>query len=85
MTRHTVVAQRPGTADHAAPPEEPADHSGPDAAAVAQYASTLLPGVLWVLGTYAFDGAVPGPLHGAVGLIVTAACTVAVGWARRRG
>ncbi len=85
MSRHTVVAQRPGTADHAAPTDEQPDRSGADPAAVAQYASTLLPGVLWVLGTYAFDGAVPGPLHGAVGLLVTAVCTVAVGWARRRG
>jgi hypothetical protein len=81
MSRHAVVPQRPDVADHAAPDD---DRPGPDPAAVAQYASTLLPGVLWVLGSYAFDGgAVPGPLQGTIGLLVTGLCTVVDGCARR--
>jgi hypothetical protein len=75
---HTVSPQRPGAADHAAP-----DHTV-DAAAVAQYASTLLPAVLWGLATYVFDGPVPVQLNGAVALAVTAGCTVLVGYLRRR-
>ncbi len=87
MSRHAVVAQRPGTADHAAPDDpvpDPADRSGADPAAVAQYTATLLPGVLWLLGVHVFDGTVPAPLQGAVGLLLTGACTLAVGWARNR-
>jgi hypothetical protein len=80
MTRHAIVEQRPDVADHAAPMT-----SAEQAAAVAQYASTLLPGALWALGMFVFDGTVPAPLQGTVGLAVTALCTVVVGYARRRG
>lgn len=77
---HTVSPQRPDVADHAAP----ADSRPVDPAAVAQYSATLLPGVLYLLGTYVFDGAaVPGALQGTIGLAVTAMCTLLVGWARR--
>jgi hypothetical protein len=79
---HTVSPQRPGAADHAAEPEP--DRTV-DAAAVAQYASTLLPAVLWGLATYVFDGPVPVQLNGAVALLVTGGCTVLVGVLRRRG
>jgi hypothetical protein len=72
---HTI-----GTADHAAPADE---QRSVDAAAVAQYASTLLPGALWALGMFVFDGTVPAPLQGTVGLVVTALCTVVVKLARR--
>lgn len=79
---HTVIPQTPGHADHGAP--DPTDDRPPvDAAAVAQYASTLLPGVLWALGMFVFDGTVPAPLQGTIGLVVTAVCTLVVRAARR--
>lgn len=85
MSRHAVVPQRPDVADHAAP-DVADERPGTDPAAVAQYASTLLPGVLWVLGTHVFEGgAVPGPLQGTIGLLLTGVCTLVVGWARRSG
>jgi hypothetical protein len=75
---HTVSPQRPDVPDHAAP------RTAVDAAAVAQYVSTLLPGVLWLLGMYVFDGGtVPGPLQPTIALAVTALCTLLVRWARR--
>jgi hypothetical protein len=83
-TTHSVAPQRPNVADHAAPVDD-AQERADRAAAVAQYASTLLPGVLWGLGMFVFDGTVPAPLQGTVGLIVTGLCTVVVGYARRRG
>jgi hypothetical protein len=81
VTTHTVIPQRPEHPDHAAP----ATTQRPvDAAAVAQYASTILPGVLYLLGTYAFDsGTVPAPLQGLVAVAVTTLCTLVVRWARR--
>lgn len=81
-TTHPVVPQRPDVADHAAPVDS-AQERADRAAAVAQYASTLLPGVLWGLGMFVFDGTVPAPLQGTVGLLVTGLCTAVVGWARR--
>lgn len=81
-TSHTVITQRHGIADHAA--ADDTDRSPADAAAAAaQYASTLLPGVLWGLGMFVFDGTVPAPLQGTIGLVVTGLCTVIVGQARR--
>lgn len=77
---YTVTPHELGVADHAAP-----ESGGTvDAVAVAQYSATLLPAVLYLLGTYAFDGAVPGPLQGGVGLAVTALCTLLVRLVRRR-
>jgi len=78
MTRHTVVEQRDDVADHAAP------SSPVDPTAVAQYASALLPAVLWLLGVYVFDGAVPVQLQGAIGLAVTALSTGLVRFVRGR-
>jgi hypothetical protein len=84
-TTHPVVPQRPNVADHAAPDDADRDRAD-RSAAVAQYASTLLPGVLWALGMLVFDGGtVPAQLQGSVGLAVTALCTIVVGVARRRG
>jgi len=80
MIRHIVVEQRPNVADHAAPAD---DGSPVDPAAVAQYTATLLPAVLWLLGVYVFDGGVPMPLQGAVGLAVTGLCTALVALVRR--
>jgi hypothetical protein len=77
---HTVSPQLPDVADHAAPADE---QRRVDAAAVAQYASTVLPGVMYLLGTHVFDGTVPGALQGTIGLGVTALCTLVVRWARR--
>jgi hypothetical protein len=76
---HTLTPQIPDVPDHAAPD----DSRTVDAAAVAQYTATLLPGALYLLGTYVFGGAVPMPLQGSVGLVVTALCTLAVRYARR--
>lgn len=75
---HTVSPQRPDVADHAAP-STPVDPT-----AVGQYASALLPAVLWLLGVYVFDGVVPLQLQGLVGLVVTALSTALVRRARRR-
>lgn len=81
-TTYTVAGQTPGLPDHAAPPDE---QRRVDASAVAQYAATLLPGVLYLLGTYVFDGTVPMPLQGAISLAVTGTCSLLVRWARRVG
>jgi hypothetical protein len=75
---YTVTPHELGVADHAAP----ATRATVDPAAVAQYSATLLPAVLWLLGVYVFDGGVPMPLQGAVGLLVTALCTALVRWVR---
>ncbi len=80
MTAHTVIPHRDGIADHAAPAD---DGSPVDPAAVAQYTATLLPAVLWLLGVYVFDGGVPMPLQGAIGLAVTGMCSALVALVRR--
>lgn len=82
---HTVSPQRPDVADHAAPDDVVVERTPIDAAAVAQYSATMLPGVLYLLGVYVFDGVVPAPLHGLVGVAVTAGCTLLVRLARRSG
>lgn len=84
-TPHTVVAQLPDVADHAAPVDDARERAERQAA-IAQYTSTLLPGALWALGMFVFDGgAVPAPLQGTIGLVVTGLCTLVVGYSRRRG
>jgi len=80
MTAHEVIPQRAGVADHAAPD----DGRRVDPAAVAQYSATALPAVLYLIGTYLYDGGtVPGPLQGVIGLAVTGLCTVLVRRLRR--
>jgi hypothetical protein len=83
-TSHIVEPQRADVADHAAPVDDERDRAE-RAATVAQYASTLLPGALWALGMFVFDGPVPTEVQGTVGLIVTALCTLVVGYSRSRG
>ena len=81
--RHPVVVpQRMGHADHADPNDVDDDVTAGD---VARHAATLLPAVLWLLGVYVFGGAVPVELQGAVGLLITALCTVVARLAARAG
>ena len=82
---HAVIPQQPDHADHAAPADPGAVEPKVRAAtaASASSAATLLPFVLWLLSVYVFDGQVPLPVQGMVGLVITGACTFAAGYAAR--
>jgi hypothetical protein len=80
-----MITQTDGVADHA-PPVDPAAVEPKVRAATAASASsaaTLLPFVLWLLGTYLFPDGVPLPVQGFAGLVVTGACTFAAGYYAR--
>lgn len=65
-----------------------ADHQAPAAptaiepkVAAATAASVLVPLVLWLLATYV--GEIPLPVQGAIGTLLTGACTFAAGYYAR--
>jgi hypothetical protein len=78
-----TAPQTDGVADHAAPTYAVEPKVRAATAASASSAATLLPFVLWLLGTYVFPDGVPLPVQGFAGLIITGACTFAAGWTAR--
>jgi len=83
-----MIPQTDGVPDHAAP-DDALDASAVEpkvrAATLAGggSAATILPFVLWLLATYVFEGDVPLPVQGFVGLVVTGGCTFAAGYLAR--
>jgi hypothetical protein len=65
------------------PGRHPVEPKVKAATAGGSVAAVLVPFVLWLLSVYVFGGEVPLPVQGAVGLVVTAACTFAAGYLAR--
>jgi hypothetical protein len=77
------MTDTPGVADHA-PTTLPATAVEPKvtaATAAAATASVLLPVLVWLLTTYV--GPVPVLVQGALGTLLTGACTFVAGWRAR--
>lgn len=77
------MPQIDGVADHQAPAEAADPSSVEPKVKAATAAATVAAFVLWVLGAYVFDGVVPLPVQGLVGLVVTGGSTFVGGYYAR--